>query len=249
MPPAHPAGRGVRKAAAYAPRLLNEALTEFRQLNSRDARAAFADHWIGLWAREFDDAWPMLYELLEIVKKDALFKDPRRTGRQHDSFADYFEDRVKRPFQTWSELENTYHYVQQYAPDLIGKSFPVAQRVRLMDGKTFNEGGGPIPKANCDIITVRQDVQGGTNADYLTRRIVRDHPEIAARMKSGEFPSVRAAALEAGIIHRYGTVRYDDPASAARTLLKYMSADDIAKLIAALEGAADLPTHPGDGTP
>ena len=40
----------------------------------------------------------------------------------------------------------------------------------------------------------------GTNADYLTARIARDHPDILERMKDGKFKSVRAAAKEAGIV-------------------------------------------------
>jgi hypothetical protein len=39
----------------------------------------------------------------------------------------------------------------------------------------------------------------GENADYLTARIARDCPKILARMKAGEFRSVRAAAI-AGIV-------------------------------------------------
>lgn len=37
----------------------------------------------------------------------------------------------------------------------------------------------------------------GNNANYLAARIKRDAPEIAERMKRGEFKSVRAAAIEA----------------------------------------------------
>jgi hypothetical protein len=33
------------------------------------------------------------------------------------------------------------------------------------------------------------------NAEYLTRRIARDNPELLERMKAGEFKSVRAAAI------------------------------------------------------
>jgi hypothetical protein len=40
----------------------------------------------------------------------------------------------------------------------------------------------------------------GTSAAYLLRRLARDHPEILAAYEAGEFPSVRAAAKEAGII-------------------------------------------------
>lgn len=38
----------------------------------------------------------------------------------------------------------------------------------------------------------------GNSTDYLAARIKRDHPEIAARIS--EFPSMRAAAREAGIV-------------------------------------------------
>ncbi len=39
-----------------------------------------------------------------------------------------------------------------------------------------------------------------SDAEYLTRRIARDNPELLERMKAGEFKSVRAAAIEAGIV-------------------------------------------------
>ena len=42
--------------------------------------------------------------------------------------------------------------------------------------------------------------QGGTNAEYLTARLKRDHPDIADRLANNEFKSVRAAAIEAGIV-------------------------------------------------
>lgn len=40
----------------------------------------------------------------------------------------------------------------------------------------------------------------GNRSAYLTARIARDRPDVLARMKQGEFRSVRAAAIEAGII-------------------------------------------------
>lgn len=42
----------------------------------------------------------------------------------------------------------------------------------------------------------------GRGADYLTARIKRDRPDIAERMQRGEFRSVRAAAIEAGLVSR-----------------------------------------------
>ena len=42
--------------------------------------------------------------------------------------------------------------------------------------------------------------RGSCNASYLAARIKRDHPDIAKRIKEGEFKSVRAAAIAAGIV-------------------------------------------------
>lgn len=40
----------------------------------------------------------------------------------------------------------------------------------------------------------------GDSVSYLASRLKRDHPEIAARVERGEFRSMRAAAIEAGIV-------------------------------------------------
>lgn len=42
--------------------------------------------------------------------------------------------------------------------------------------------------------------RGGTGAEYLLRRLAKTEPAIIKRYEAGEFPSVRAAAIEAGII-------------------------------------------------
>ncbi len=41
---------------------------------------------------------------------------------------------------------------------------------------------------------------GSNNSEYLSARIARDRPDILNRMKAGEFPSVRQAAIAAGIV-------------------------------------------------
>lgn len=43
-------------------------------------------------------------------------------------------------------------------------------------------------------------LKGRRDNSYLAARLNRDHPEIAARVKAGEFRSVRAAAIAAGIV-------------------------------------------------
>ena len=42
--------------------------------------------------------------------------------------------------------------------------------------------------------------RGQNNAPYLAARLKRDAPAIAARVERGEFRSIRAAAIEAGIV-------------------------------------------------
>ena len=51
-------------------------------------------------------------------------------------------------------------------------------------------------------VDIINSTRGGTSADYLTARIKRDRPDIAERMQRGEFRSVRAAAIEAGLVSR-----------------------------------------------
>jgi hypothetical protein len=43
-------------------------------------------------------------------------------------------------------------------------------------------------------------IERGNSADYLAARIKRDRPDIAERVEAGEFRSMRAAAIEAGIV-------------------------------------------------
>jgi hypothetical protein len=62
-------------------------------------------------------------------------------------------------------------------------------RDQMPDGDPATETKVGVPTFN-----------GKRNADYLTARIARDHPEILERMKQGQFKSVRAAAKEAGIV-------------------------------------------------
>lgn len=71
-------------------------------------------------------------------------------------------------------------------------------------------------KANGHKVPIKADGVHGNNAEYLTRRIARDHPDIHARMKAGAHKSVRAAALDAGIVHPTTTIPTDNTPSTQR---------------------------------
>jgi hypothetical protein len=78
---------------------------------------------------------------------------------------------------------------------------------------------------------------GGTGREYLMARLARDRPDILERMKAGEFASVRAAAIEAGIIKPTCTVPLD-PGKAATRLLRHFKGEDLVALATALANCA-----------
>jgi hypothetical protein len=200
-------GEGSRGAIKLSENL-DDMLRAYKRLNSREARVGFVDAWLNTSASYFNDAWPIIYELLKIVQENELYKDPRRLGKGvHDkpsfeSFQEYFEARLKQPFATWFELERTYHYVQNCAPELIKKTFVEAQDARAahnqeLDAATPDLKEAHRPKKSDAIkndITVKQR---GTSDEYAIAKLRKDRPDIHARLLTGEL-SPHAGMIEAG---------------------------------------------------
>lgn len=90
----------------------------------------------------------------------------------------------------------------------------------------------PAPRAKNQPV-VNRLIYGSTNADYLTARIARDRPDILQRMKAGEFPSVRKAAIEAGIVKPTIAVQLD-PEAAGRILARHFKGDALERLLMAI---------------
>lgn len=74
------------------------------------------------------------------------------------------------------------------------------------------------------------------DTEYLTARIARDRPDILEDMKSGKYKSVRAAALDAGIVRPRFTVPSDDVRAIARALVRHLTVDQIEELTSILVG-------------
>lgn len=73
----------------------------------------------------------------------------------------------------------------------------------------------------------------GVSATYLASRIKRDHPDLAAAVERGEYKSIHAAAVVAGLVPK--TVRVIlDPECAAKILRKHLSLEDRQRLSALL---------------
>ena len=96
-------------------------------------------------------------------------------------------------------------------------------------------GGDRKSRDQLDVIKLiaSAPISGGTSADYLAARIARDRPDILDRMKAGEYPSVRAAALDAGIVKRTATIPLD-PTRAARIIVKHFTPEAARTLAAEL---------------
>jgi hypothetical protein len=86
-------------------------------------------------------------------------------------------------------------------------------------------------------------------ADYHKRRIAKDSPEIAAMVEAGQL-SPAAAAVLAGIRHRYRSINVDNPVSAAIQLRQHASPDFIAQLLQNLGGSiTTTPTNAKEAQP
>ncbi len=84
-----------------------------------------------------------------------------------------------------------------------------------------------------DNIKLIPSADGGTRSAYLTARLRRDRPDLVARLDAGEFPSVRAAAIEAGIVAPSFQCPCD-PVKAARRILGHFNGERLSTLLAEL---------------
>ena len=203
----HKAGDGFCAAAASLFRGVPKVLSEFKKLNTREARAAFADHWIGVWARDFDVAWPVIYELLKQIEEEELYKDPERVGpgapgypkethgeqSSYPDFATYFTDRVKQRFDTWAELERTYQYAQRYAPAVFELPYQEAREELKKEGGQQGNQNARKAKNESRNTRVVSIAQSQTTA-YILAKLKRDgHMEILERIDRGQISAHRAA--------------------------------------------------------
>jgi hypothetical protein len=120
---------------------------------------------------------------------------------------------------------------------------------QLMRGKLEDHGGdrrthdGNVP-VECDVQGYYNNLERGTDPEYLAARIARDHPDIQARIKQGEFKSVRSAAVAAGIVKprkQFTVGRSTDPRDFAVKLSDELEHDFLVQLVAALNELLDTP--------
>ena len=122
---------------------------------------------------------------------------------------------------------------------------------QLMRGKLNDKAGNLAgvnqhteQRRNCYYNNNSKPSSQGTDPEYLAARIARDHPDIQARIGQGEFKSVRAAAVAAGIVkpRKQFTVGHStDPRDFAVKLSDELDHDFLVQLVAALNELVDTP--------
>ena len=85
--------------------------------------------------------------------------------------------------------------------------------------------GGVVQGRHLDNIQMRVPEGGGTRKSYLLRRLARDYPDILDGWERQEYPSVRQAAIAAGI------VKVPTPLEAVQKAISRLSEDDHRALI------------------
>jgi len=143
------------------------------------------------------------------LERDAGFFSRMVEGvREYDAWKvigfSSFEDFCK------AELGKTLCEVEQIVSGVrvlqsTGRTAPITERQARTAAETLaaapkEVGPGQGTRTDMELPSIRRKLKEGTGRDYLAARINRDHPEIAERVKAGEFRSIRAAAIVAGIV-------------------------------------------------
>lgn len=128
LKPTHPSTKqhstayGNREAASMYPGWESSAnisyvFDRYQLLNTDEARAAFADKWIGLCVQSIDRALVVCYKLLDLVQTKKMYKIPHwmEENRTHINFEDYFEYRFQKLLSTWLNLELNYQFVTKFS--------------------------------------------------------------------------------------------------------------------------------------
>jgi hypothetical protein len=130
------AGKAKRSAGNAVHGLTHtEVLADFYKLQSDDARAAFARTWLAKSSEALNETWSVVYELLKLVEEKELYKKESslNNSKIYNSFEEFFEDTLKRPFEEWARLEADYNYVSKYCPELFNSPY---SQIKFEDNTT-----------------------------------------------------------------------------------------------------------------
>ena len=219
-----------------------EALADFHRLNTDEARAAFADRWLRRASRRLEEAWPVIYFLLRLMREEELYNRPGYLEQDQvfPDFKSYFEATMKLPISTWAELEGTYRFVQDYAPELWGAAYSKARleslrKLEEFDQETRRPVGTNQHSGGVDIVNTLGRPEGNSR-QYALRRLRGPRPDLHSRVIAGEL-TPHAAMLEAGFRRRTLSVE-PMPAALDRFVRRHLTEQQISELVRLLTEAS-----------
>ena len=145
-----------------------------------------------------DNLFDILPKAVKLIIRDELWKD--RNDRQGGPF-ESFEAFVLHSLPEGLEIASMDRLV-----DFVRDSSEVVKMVQGEMGEAKGHGGVEGHKgqnehsARVDNVNTSKQPKGGNHKSYLLKRLKRDNPEIAEDYIQGNYPSVRQAAIAAGIV-------------------------------------------------
>ena len=116
-----------------------------------------------------------------------------------------------------------------------------------IDRTTQGTHGGDRRSSAFNVDNIHVERPSGTSESAALRTLRKRRPDLHAEVVAGNLKA-NAAMVRAGFRAKTVSIPVTRPEAVARSLLKYMSADDIAKLIAMLVSGTALSAYRGDGT-
>jgi len=119
--------------------------------------------------------------------------------KRYADFQAFYREELEQAFGRWSDLQALWkRRVAGEISDDQARQEIKNNAAAIMAAAPAEVGPGQ--GARTDLKPRSDTTKLGRNVDYLAARIKRDHPNIAAAVERGEYKSMRAAAIAAGII-------------------------------------------------
>jgi hypothetical protein len=199
------------------------------------------------------------YDCRNFAKQISIWKDNKLYLHFEPTWEDFISKHIKQPIEWVDHMLNGLEILNSRptpinATDWIAesKSAPANLAKQLGESPTIEvkpKGGNYNPDGrkgkqkdesknlsyynNLDSLE-SDSADRGDSPEYLAARIARDRPDIQTKMKQGEYPSVRAAAVDAGIVKPRIQVTWKDgatPEQIATAILKKVSPELIGELV------------------
>ncbi|NEO97876.1 MAG: hypothetical protein F6K58_04040 [Symploca sp. SIO2E9] len=103
------------------PANISYVFNRFQSLNTDEAKAAFADKWIGLCTKSLDTALIVCYSLLSLVKDNQMYQVSHwmEGHKTYTSFKHYFEERFQPLVEKWLQMESVHKFVLENSPQIL----------------------------------------------------------------------------------------------------------------------------------